>query len=171
MPTFNASTQKMLSYILNGMRVDTTELAGATYLLNGTQTELFDVYGRIMLLQLYLEITSALDANATTMQFNCTFTTPVIALNPMNAACASIASQGRGGRIVWKGGAVATNSVITDSAGLSDNICTSPQIVGGIGFIGTIGMLGAAASQAQGKFIASAHYVPMSDGAYMKAKL
>ena len=171
MPNFNPSTQAMIGHITGGMRVETSTLANATYLLNGTQTELFNVYGRILLLQLFIELVTAASANATTLQFNCTFTTPTIAKNAMGAACASISGLGQGQRIVHVGGAVATAAILTDSAGLTDITCVTPQIVGGYQFVGTVGVLGAAASQASGTFRAGMLYVPYSDGAYAEAAL
>lgn len=171
MVNFNQSTQAMIGMITGGLRVETATLANATYLLNGTQTELFNVYGRILVLNLFIELITAASANATTLQFNTTFTTPVIAVNPMGAACASISAKGAGQRIVHVGGAVATAAILTDSSGLSDITCVTPQIVGGYQFVGTIGVLGAAASQASGTFRAAMLYVPFSDGAYAQAAL
>lgn len=171
MPSFQPSTQNMIGYIGGGLRVETSTLANATYLLNGTQTELFAVHGRILLLQLYIELLVAASAHATTLQFNCTFTTPVIAVNAMGAAAAAITSKGQGQRIVHVGGAVATAAVITDSAGLSDVTCVTPHIVGGHGFVGSIGVLGAAANQTSGSFRGVLHYLPYSDGAFAEANL
>jgi len=171
MTAFQPSTQKMIGLVGGGLLVETSTLANATYLLNGTQTELFDVYGRILVSQLYIELVTAASANATTLQYNCTFTTPAIGVNAMGAACASISGLGQGQRIVHVGGAVATAAVLTDSAGLSDVTCVTPHIVGGLSFVGTIGVLGAAASQASGTFRAVMHYLPYSEGAYAEAKL
>ena len=171
MPNFNPSTQEMVSAIAGGLRVETSTLANLTYLLGvaNTQTELFNVHGRILLYQLYLEMITDASANATLVQFNCTFTTPVIAKNAMGAACAAITSLGQGGRIVHVGGAVATAAVITDSPGLSDVTCTTKQIVGGKDFVGSIGILASVADQASGTFRAVMHYLPYSDGAYVEA--
>jgi hypothetical protein len=171
MTYFNPSTQSMVGYIGSGLRTETSTLANATYLKNGTQTELFNVYGRILLLQLYIELVTSASAHATTLQYNCTFTTPVIAVNAMGGACASISGLGQGQRVVHVGGAVATAAVLTDSAGLSDVTCVTPHIVGGHGFVGTIGVLGAAANQASGTFRAALHYLPYSDGASASAAL
>ena len=173
MPNFQPSTRDMISHISGGMRVETSTLANATYLLGAanTQTELFTIKGRILVLQLYLELITAASANATTIQFNTTFTTPVIALNAMGAASAAITSLGQGQRVVHVGGAVATAAVLTDSAGLSDVTCVTPHIVGGHEFAGTIGILAAAASQASGTFRGILHYLPYSDGAYAVAAL
>lgn len=172
MPNYNPSTIARIGDIKNGIRVDTGTIANATYLLTGgTQTELFDVVGRVMLLQLYAEVTTACSANATQVLFNATFTTPTVAAANLCAKCASISGIAAGRRIVWVGGAVATAAVITASAGISDVICVSPHIVGGVGFVGTIGMLSSDASQTSGAIKVSAHYVPLYDGSYMTAKL
>jgi hypothetical protein len=173
MPNFNPSTQSMIGYIAGGLRVETSTLANATYLLGASaaQTELFNVYGRILVVQLYIELITAASANATTLQFNTTFTTPTIALNPMGAACASISALGQGQRIVHVGGVVATAAILTDSAGLSDVSCVTPHILGGHNFVGTIGVLAGAADQGSGTFRGILHYVPYSDGAYAQAAL
>ena len=166
------STIETISDLKLGLRVETAILANATYLkTGGVQTELFNVFGRIFVHQLFLEIVVACSANATQVLFNCTFTTPVIAANPMCAKCAAITSLGQGGWIVWVGGAVATAAVITDSPGLSDVLPTSPQIVGGQDFVGTIGILSSDATQGSGSFKAVLHYTAGSDGAYAEAKL
>ena len=160
-----------------GLHVQTTNggLAAAEF-TNPTQTELFTVYGRIGVKQLFIELTAAADANATTVAFNTTFTVPVIALNVMNAASASIASLGAYGRIAFVGGAVASAAIITDSAGLTDvEAAGKMHILGGISATGTnttgtIGMAAAGATQAA-TITATAHlfYVPMSVGAYAEA--
>jgi len=135
----------------------------------------------IMVLQLFIELTATADANATTMQFNCTFTTPAIGVNAMNAACAAINGLGPHTRITWLGNIVATISVLTDSAGLTDSVAAgplgSPQILGGetaagANTAGTIGVLGGGVSQAA-TISATGHlyYIPMSNGAYAEALL
>jgi hypothetical protein len=168
---YNPSTIARIADIHSGIRVETSALAGASYLLTGnTQTNLFTVKGRIKVLHLYLEVLTALSNHACVVYFNCTFTSPVIAANAMCAASASIASAAQGQRVWWVGGAVATACVLTDGAGLSD-INVTPQVVGGKDFVGSIGMLTATASIASGTFMAVLHYVPMSDGAYAEALL
>jgi len=169
---YNESTQSVIGDLKNGMRAETSVLANATYLLTGgTQTEVFTVKGRIAVHQLFLEVITDCSADATQLLFNCTFTTPVIAVNSMCAKCAAITSLGQGGRVVWVGGAVATNAVITDSAGLTDVTATAIHIVGGKDFVGSIGILTSDASQASGTFQVVLLYSPLSDGAYVEAKL
>jgi len=170
MPNYNPSTIARIADIESGIRVDTGSIAAATYLRNGTQVELFNVYGRIKVINLFLEVITALSNNAYTAKFNATFTTPSIAVADMSAACASTAQLAAGRRITWLGGAVATAAIVTQSAGIS-LLGATPQVIGGIGFVGTIGILGAAANHDSGACIATIFYVPWSDGAYVTAAL
>jgi len=177
MPNYAPSTRARIADLMTGMHVKTTDgvLVAANF-TDAVQTELFTIVGRIAVVQLFIEITSAADAALTQVQYNCTFTTPVIAVNAMGAACASIASVGAHTRITWVGGAVATAAVITDSAGLTDvEGAGKIHILGGetaagANTAGTIGMLVSAATQAA-TISATGHlfYYPMSAGAYAEA--
>jgi len=177
MPNFNPSTIEMIGNLMNGLRVDTSVLANATYLLGAanTQTEIFNVYGRIKIHNLFLEVTVVCSNDLTQVLFNYTSTTPVIAVQPLCAKCASIAQLAVGERIWWVGGAVGTAAVITATPGISD-INVTPQVIGsvttaGANAVGTIGILASDASQASGSVRASIFYTPMSDGAYVTAIL
>ncbi len=175
--TYNKSARQRVADVALGLHVKTT--AGVLVAANFTataQTELFNIVGRVGIKQLFIELTSAADANATVVNFNTTFTTPVIALNPMCANSASIASLGAYGRIAWVGGAVATAAIITDSAGLTDvEGAGKLHILGGVSSagvltVGTIGMLASTATQAA-TIAATAHvfYYPMCEGGYISA--
>ena len=127
------STRARIADLITGMHVKTTD-GGllAAHFTNAAQTELFTVVGRIGVVQLFIELTAAADANATTVAFNCTFTTPTIGVNEMQADCGSIASLGAHTRITFVGGAVATGLVLTDTAGLTDvEAAGKIHIVGG----------------------------------------
>jgi len=175
---YNQSTRDRIADMILGLRVSTTNsgLVAANFATGGVNTSLFNIYGRIAVKQLFIELTAAADANATQVLFYATFTTPVITLNAMCGKCASIANLGAYGRIVLAGGAVATAAVITDSAGLSDvETAGKIHILGGItsagaNTVGVIGMQSSDASQAA-TITATAHlfYVPMSTGAYAEA--
>ena len=176
---YNESTRQRIADMILGLHVETT--GGVLVAANFTataQTELFNIYGRIGIKQLFIELTAAADANATVVAFNCTFTTPVIALNGMTGNSASIASIGAYGRITFVGGVVATAPIVTDSAGLTDvETASKMHILGGVSAagvltVGTIGMLASTATQAA-TIAATAHlfYVPMSPGAYAEAIL
>ena len=177
MANYAPSTRMRIADLIMGMHVKTTDGGlSTTEFTNTTQTELFNIVGRIGVMQLFIELTAAADANATTVAFNCTFTTPVIAVNEMQADCGSIASLGAHTRIVFVGGAVATALIITDTAGLTDvEAAGKIHILGGetaagANTVGTIGMLTAGATQA-GTITGTAHlfYIPMSEGAYAEA--
>lgn len=179
MANYAPSTRARIADLITGMHVKTTDgVLGTAVFTDTTQTELFTIVGRIAVVQLFIELTAAADANATQMLFNCTFTTPTIAVNAMGAKCASIANAAAGTRITWVGGAVATAHVITDSAGLTDvEGAGKIHILGGetaagANYVGTIGCLGDDATQA-GTITATGHlfYYPMSAGAYAEALL
>jgi len=173
------STRQRIADLTLGIQVSTTDgvLVAANFTATA-QTELFNIYGRIAVTELFIELTSAADANATLVMFNVTYTTPVIALNAMCGNSASIASLGAYGRITYVGGIVATAAVITDSAGLTDvETAGKKAILGGrsaagVNTIGTIGMLAGTATQAA-TISATAHlfYIPMGPGCYAKAAL
>lgn len=176
---YNESTRQRIADMIMGLHVRSTHAGlGTAVFTNAAQTELFTVVGRIGIKQLFIELTATADANATTMAFNCTFTTPAIGVNEMQADCGSIATLTAGTRITFVGGAVATALILTDSAGLTDvEAAGKMHIIGGetsagANYVGSIGCLGAAATQA-GSITATAHlyYVPMSPGAYAEALL
>ena len=176
---YNESTRQRIADLILGPHIETTGgvLVAANF-TNAAQTELFNIYGRIAVMQLFIELTAAADANLTQVQFNVTFTTPVIAVNALGAKCASIASLGAYGRIIHVAGAVASAAAITDSAGYSDvDTAGRKSILGGVSAagvltIGSIGMLISDATQAA-TIAATAHlfYVPMCPGAYAEAAL
>lgn len=175
---YNQSTRDRIADMILGLHVETTNsaLVAANFATGGVNTSLFNIYGRIGVKQLFIELSAAADANATQVLFYTTFTTPVITLNAMCGKCASIANLGAYGRIVLVGGAVATAAIITDSAGLTDvETAGKMHILGGItsagaNTVGVIGMQSSDASQAA-TITATAHlfYVPMSAGAYAEA--
>jgi len=174
MANYAPSTRARIGDLINGMRVETGEFACATYINHVTNTgqfELFNVYGRIRLHQLFIEAITVWGAGASVISFTWTSTTPAIGVVEMSDACASVAALPQSGRVVWLGGAVATLAVITvATGGLSDVIAPSAgAIVGAKNGVGTIGMLTATATLASGTAQAVAFYTPMSDGAYIQA--
>ena len=171
MANYNPSTIARIGDLVNGIQVDTSTVAAASYFLTGnTQTELFNVYGRVRIHSLFGEVTVVLSNHACVVYYNFTSTDPVIAVQPISAASASLAQLAVGERISWVGGAVATAVVLTATPGISD-INPAPQIVGTAGGTGSIGMLTATASLTSGNVKFSCFYTPMSDGAYVTAAL
>lgn len=170
---YNPSTIARIGDLVNGIRVDTSALAAATYFLTGnTNTPIFNVYGRIKIHELFGEVSVAAFSNdACVLYYNYTSTSPVIAVAPLSAASASLAQLAIGERIAWIGGAVATATVLTATPGITD-VARIPQIVGVNAGIGTIGILTATASiTGNAKVTFSLFYTPMSDGAYVEAAL
>lgn len=173
MANYNPSTIARIGDLINGIRVDTSSLAAATYFLTGgTQTEIFNVYGRIKIHELFGEVaTAAFSANACVLKYTWTMSSPVIAVADLTAVTASLSSLAVGERIAWIGGAVATAAVITATPSITD-VARTPQIVGVESGVGTVGINTATASitgTATVKF--SIFYSPMSDGAYVTKAL
>ncbi len=169
MPIYEPSKLEVIGDLVNGIHVQTSVFANLTY-FHRDQWEIFNVYGRILLINLYIEAITLNGAGAVQLLFNFTSTAPAIAVQPLCAKCASIAALPRGGRIVWVGGIVATAAVITVAAtgGVSDVTCTPAHrhIIGTTGGTGTIGMLTSDADAVSGTSQANMFYVPLSDGAY-----
>ena len=172
MANYAPSTRERISDLIGGMRVQTGVFNCATYINHTTNTgqfELFNVHGRIMLMQLYIEAITVWGAGAAVISYTYTSSDPVIGVAEICDACASVATLAQGLRVVWVGGAVATLAVITASAGISDVICVNPIILGTQGGTGTIGMLTATATLASGTAQAFMNYIPLEAGAYVTA--
>lgn len=169
MPHYNPSNIETISRFLNGLRTSTSTLLAASYLLQN-QVELFNVYGRIKVHELFGEVSTIISNTATTLLYNWTSSSPVIAVQPLCAASASMAQLAVGERVAWIGGAVATAAVLTATAGITDVNRTS-QIVGTDGGVGTIGILTAGANATSGALKFSIFWSAMSDGAYVEAIL
>ena len=168
MANYAPSTRARIADLVTGMRVDTGTLAAATYLATGpTATErIFDVYGRIKIMQLFMEVISDLGAGACVMYYTYTATTPSITVQPISAVGASMASKKRGFRHFCTGVTVATACVIDAQPGISPVIMKEKLIIGLKGATGKIGINTATATIATGTVRFSLFYVPMSDGAY-----
>jgi len=168
---YGPSTRRRIGDLAHGMRVQTAVLDNTAILTNG-QEELYNVYGRILVKELYMEAITAFAAVNTTLLFNATFTTPAVAVQPMSAASAVLNAFPQGNRAVFVGGAVATAVVLTGLEGISDVICVNPHIIGtatiaGVMGVGTIGVLTAGGAQTSGTCQFMLYYVPMEDGAYV----
>ena len=169
------STIDVAGDLVNGLHVETSVFdtvipwAGLSAPIN---TEFFNVFGRILLLQLYIEMVTNSGGGAALVQFNATFSTPAVVASPMSAACATTATLLAGGRIVWIGGIITSIPTLTVllGGGISDVIAVNRQIIGTVGGVGTIGHLSSgAADNISGTARANLFYAPMSDGAYVTA--
>ena len=165
MKNYSVSTMEEISDIQNGMRVETSAMANATYMAS-SQQEIFNVFGRIKVTALFGEAVTTGSNNATTLKFNYTSTTPVIAVANMTAASVGVWTNAVvGTQVGCPGGAIANAAVVG-----TGKVCgMTPMIIGLKDGIGTIGILTAAASQTSGTTRFTICYVPMSDGAYVTA--
>jgi len=169
---YNPSTIARIGDIVNGIRVDTSVLTALVYIDN-TQHELFNIVGRLKIHRLFAEVTTVFGAQAGLVQFNVTWSAPVIAVGPLCAVSASVANLAVGERISSVGGAVATAAILTATPGITD-INVTPQVIGGVtgagvNYVGTIGILSTTAAVLTGGFRASVYYTQMSEGAYIAA--
>ena len=172
MANYAPSTRARIADLVRGMQVDTGIMLNATYMAQN-QIEDFNVYGRILLLNLMLEVTTNFAGDATLFQYTYSSAThtPAIVSTKLGLVSLSVASITVGGRVYWTGGAVGgTTHVSTNTTGgISDLPCVQPMIVGYKDGVGTIGHLTTTATQASGAGYHSLFYVPMSDGAYVTA--
>jgi len=172
MANYAPSTRARIADLVRGMQVD-TGIKLNTASLAESQQEDFNVFGRIMLLNLFMEVTTNFASDATLFQYtySCATHTPAIVSTKLGLVSLSIASITIGGRVYWTGGAVGgTTHVSTNTTGgISDLPAVQPMIVGYKDGVGTIGHLTTTASQTSGAAYHSLFYVPMSDGAYVTA--
>ena len=167
---YSKSTMEFVANLHVGIRVETGVLAATSYLLTGpTQSEMFNVYGRIKILQLFMEAITVLGDQATVMKFTFDSNTPALAVQNLSGVGGALNLLAQGLRQVHIGGAVVSTPVLTATAGISDILCVAPQIVGCVGGVGTIGINTATASMTSGTVQFVLCYAPMSDGAYAEA--
>lgn len=170
---YTASTIDVVGDLHNGLHVETS-VFDCIAPWKGTvpvQTELFNVFGRILLLQLFIEMTVIQGGGATLIRFNATFATPAVGVQPISAVSASVAGLAVGSRVVWQGGDILSAPIVTVVAvgGISDVFPVARQIIGTVGGIGTLGHVPSIADTASGSAQANCFYVPMSDDAYVTA--
>jgi hypothetical protein len=153
---YNPSTQARLADINLGMRVnrDTAVIA------NG-QNALFTVTGgRVAVIGLIGEVTSAMDATATTLQI---VTNPTVGSDTVLCiASASIANAVAGQKYTLPA-AVGSALVTSTNQGAASLALHAPWIVSA----GTIDLVASAANAGLAKW--SIFYVPVDDGAYITA--
>jgi hypothetical protein len=169
---YNPSTIARLGDIVRGIQVDTGIMLNATY-MHRDQIEDFNVYGRILLMNLFFEVTTDFDAGAALFQYtySCATHSPAIVSTKLGLVSLTIASMTVGSRLHWTGGAVGGSNhlLCNTTGGVSDLLAATPAIIGYKDGIGTIGHLTTTADQAAGACYHSLFYVPMSDGAYVTA--
>jgi hypothetical protein len=168
--TFNYSedVQKRVGEIIAGIKVQTPVLSTlATYWTNPVTYAVFNVVGLIKVVAMYLEVTSAFDANATTLVFRWTGTTPALAIATMGSASASIATSAAGVRVMFTGTGQVAAGPIAGISYLPATYFIGGQTSAGVNCTGVISALvagGTQAATASGRY--ALHYVPMTEGAY-----
>ena len=168
MVNYAPSTRARIADLITGMRVDTAVLASADYLKTGpTATEaIFNVGGRIKIMQLFMEVITDLSAQACVMFYTYTSTTPSIGVQPISVVSASMSGMLRGARHICVGLTAGTACVIDAQTGISPAIMTEKMIIGIKDGVGSIGINTATVTVLTGTVRFSLFYVPMSDGAY-----
>lgn len=151
-----------------GYQVHTGDLSGLTYWGIGDQTELFNVYGVVKVLNLFAEQLVIDGApGATLLQFNSISTVPVIGRQNISGLSLTLATLVVGSRIMWLGDTVATLPILTASGGISDFSCVVPMVLGAIGGTATIGIETTIAAASAGTHRWSIFYLPMTEGSYV----
>ena len=162
---YAASTRDRIGDLVTGLRADTSVGNSATY-LTSAQTEIFNIFGRIMIMEMYLEVITVMGAQASTVQFNYTSSTPTITVQDLSATSTDdLTSAAVGDRLNYVGGAVNAVPTVSATPAIGDEHCADPIIVGLESGIGTIGIVTAGADSLSGTIQFFIHYVPMSDGA------
>ena len=168
----NKSTIEGVSDLHRGLLCETANLEATDYWLIADTATVFTVYGRILLLELYGEITEDM-AGAAQPNFAFVSTTPVIAKADICAVSATIAGLNTGNRVVWPGGTVAGTLVITGVEYDSPANAAVGFILGGVSAagvnnVGGITADGSIADATDGNVRFTCVYAPMSAGAYVR---
>ena len=172
MPNYSPSTIARIGDLTNGLRCDTSVVTALAY-LDTVQHEIFNVVGEVKIHQLFAQVTTALGNQAGLVQFNATWSAPVIAVAPLCAVSITVAQLAVGERISMVGGAVGTAAILTATAGITD-INVTPITIGGVtglgvNYVGTIGTLTTVAAVTSGEIRFSCLWSAMSPGAYVEA--
>lgn len=167
------STTEAVGDLHRGLIVETGDVLAVSCWLTAGSLTIFNVYGRILLLELFGQITEDM-AGAAQPNFSYTGVTPAIAITDISAVSASIAALNVGHRVVWPGGTVAGVTLISGNEYLSPGKTGVGFILGGVtaagvNFIGTIQADGSVADATDGSVMFTCAYAPMSDGAYVSA--
>jgi len=175
MANYSPSTQARIGDIKNGLLVQTSkEVSYATW--GVVQTEIFNVYNRIKIHEMWLEVGATTLVGATALiLFNYTSTSPVIAVQPISAVCTTIHGFVQGRRVSLVGNGLTALSVV-GTAGISVGAIT-PMVIGVAPTAtvdptyGTLGALTSIAVLTAGTAQFSIFYTPVDPGAYVTAIL
>lgn len=175
MSNYSPSTQARIGDIKNGLLVQTSkEVSYATW--GVVQTEIFNVYNRIKIHEMWLEVGATTLVGATALiLFNYTSTSPGIAVQPISAVCTTIHGFVQGRRVSLVGNGLTALSVV-GTAGISVGAIT-PMVIGVAPTAtvdptyGTLGALTSIAVLTAGTAQFSILYTPVDPGAYVTAIL
>ena len=173
MSNYSPSTQGRIGDIKNGLLVQTAK--EVTYAGWGVaQTEIFNVYNRIKIHEMWLEVgATALVGAGALILFNYTSTSPVIAVQPISAVCTTIHGFVQGRRVSLVGNGLTALSVV-GTAAISVGAIT-PMVIGVAPTAtvdptyGTLGALTSIAVLTAGTAQFSILYTPVDPGAYVTA--
>ena len=167
MPNYNASTIDRIGDITRGIHVKTGILAATVVFDHSPAVAVnnFTVYGRIRVIGLNFEVTTALSNNAALLKWQFESTTPVIAASDISAVSLTVAQMVVGGRIMWRGTAVNTAPDISATQA-SIAVVQDWMDVGLTGGVGIISSLCTTATCTSGAGLFNLYYLPISDGAY-----
>lgn len=168
----NKSTKEAISDLHRGLLCETANLEAADYWEIADTTTIFTVYGRILLLELYAEITEDI-TGAAQPNYAYASTTPAFGPTDICAVSAGIGALVVGNRHVWPGGTVAGACTITGIAYDSPAATGVGFLLGGVtaagvNFIGAIRADGSVADATDGNMRFTCVYAPMSLGAYIR---
>ena len=172
---YSPSTIARIGDIKNGLLVQTSkEVSYASW--GVTQAEIFTVYNRINIHEMWFEVgATALVGAGALILFNYTSTSPVVAVQPISAVCTTIHGFTRGRRVSLVGNGLTALSVV-GTAGISVGAIT-PMIIGIAPTAtvdptyGTLGCLTSVAALSAGTAQFSILYTPIDPGAYVEALL
>lgn len=176
MANYSPSTQARIGDIKNGLLVQTAKEVSYTSWGSIANHEIFNVYNRIKIHEMWLEVgaTTLVGAGALVL-FNYTSTSPVIAVQPFSAVCTTIHGFVQGRRVSLVGNGLTALSVV-GTAAISVGAIT-PMIIGVAPTAtvdptyGTIGILPSVAAITAGTAQFSILYTPIDPGAYVTAIL
>jgi len=165
----NKSTIEAVSDLHRGLLVETANLEATDYWLTADTAAIFTITGRILLLELYGEITEDMAGAA---QPNWAHTATDATKTDICAVPASIAGLNTGNRVVWPGGTTAGTVVITGVEYDSPANAGVGFILGGVTAAGVnmttyITADGSVADATDGNVRFTCVYAPMSTGAHV----
>ena len=168
------STISRIADINRGIQVDTA-IFPYTSFVTGTNYQIFNVYGRIIILSLFFEVTTQWAA-ATLMKFTWLSTVPAVTVQDICANCSSMDTFAPGRRVVLVGTLTSTAAVVLPTTpGILTNVFCAAMLVGnattaaGVQGVGSIGytITTSATTASAGKF--TLLYVPVDEGSYAAA--